>query len=302
MSESKQVAVMNTTQSNWTPAQIQLLKNTVCKDATDDEFKIFCYAVQRTGLDPFMKQIHMVKRWNKNENRYDMSIQVGIDGYRLIADRAGLYAGNDEPLFDNEKSPTKATVTVYKLVQGVRCAFTASARWTEYFPGEKQGFMWKKMPCVMLGKVAEALALRKAFPAELSGLYTEDEMAQADAKPVQSEVEETKSKAIGTNKFPEPTELELKMKAEFQKIAFLMSELKISKDDLRAEIFEEYKIDDPKKLSLDQIKGVVAILEKEQESRKQSKLASDNQSDKQAEKQPELAPWEQETTSGFIGG
>lgn len=175
----KQSAVA-THETKWTGDQIELLKNTVCKGATDDEFKIFCYAVQRTGLDPFMKQIHAVKRWNAKANREDMAIQVGIDGFRLVADRTGAYAGNDEPIFDNEVEPNKATVTVYKMVQGVRCAFTASARWSEYYPGDKMGFMWKKMPCVMLGKVAESLALRKAFPADLSGLYTNEEMAQAD--------------------------------------------------------------------------------------------------------------------------
>jgi hypothetical protein len=166
--------------SRFTVDQIELLKQTVCKNATNDEFKLFCYAVHRSGLDPFMKQIHAVKRWNAKLGRDEMTVQVGIDGYRLIADRTGLYAGNDEAIFDREPKPTKATVTVYKIVQGQRCAFTATARWSEYYPGDKQGFMWNKMPCVMLGKVAETLALRKAFPAELSGLYTQEEMDQAD--------------------------------------------------------------------------------------------------------------------------
>lgn len=166
----------------FTDDKIDLLKRTICKGATDDEFSLFLGQCERTGLDPFAKQIHAVKRWDAKQNRNTMSIQIGIDGYRLIADRTGLYAGNDDPVYDDEESPSRASVTVYKLVGGVRCAFTATARWKEYYPGDSQGFMWKRMPCVMLGKCAEALALRKAFPAELSGLYTDAEMEQADAR------------------------------------------------------------------------------------------------------------------------
>ncbi len=164
--------------------QIELIKNTVAKGATNDELKLFMVVANKTGLDPFTKQIHFVKRkvWNKQTNGYDEvgTHQVGIDGFRTIAERTGSYAGNDDPTFDNEKMPKKATVTVYKIVQGVRCPFTATARWEQYYPGEKQGFMWNKMPHLMLGKCAEALALRKAFPNDLSGLYTHEEMQQAD--------------------------------------------------------------------------------------------------------------------------
>jgi len=160
----------------WARGQekLDLLKRTICKDATNDELQLFIHVAKRSGLDPFAKQIHAVKRQGK------MTIQVGIDGFRLIADRTGAYAGSDEPLFDNEKKPTRATVTVYKMVGGVRCPFTATARWDEYFPGAPQDFMWKKMPCTMIAKCAEALALRKAFPAELSSLYAPEEMDQAD--------------------------------------------------------------------------------------------------------------------------
>ena len=169
--------------SEWGSDQLELLKRTICKGASDDEFQLFVHVAKRSGLDPFAKQIHAVKRWNSKENRFDMAIQTGIDGYRLIADRTGLYAGSDDAVFDNEEAPTKATVTVYKLVKGTRCAFTATARWNEYYPGDKQGMMWKKMPCVMLGKVAESLALRKAFPADLSNIYVEEEMEQAGEPP-----------------------------------------------------------------------------------------------------------------------
>lgn len=161
----------------FTPDQIDLVKRTVAKGTTDDELALFLYTAKKTGLDPLVRQIYAVKRTGKSGPQ--MTIQTGIDGYRLMADRTGKYAGNDDPVYDNEKDPKKATVTVYKMVNGERCGFTATARWDQYYPGDLQGFMWKKMPHLMLGKCAEALALRKAFPAELSGVYVKEEMEQA---------------------------------------------------------------------------------------------------------------------------
>jgi phage recombination protein Bet len=133
---------------------------------------LFLHQCKRTGLDPLARQIYCIKRGGK------ATIQTGIDGYRLIADRTGVYAGNDDPRFEGDEDghPLKATVTVWKLVGGQRCGFTATARWSEY---KAEGPMWGRMPYLMLGKVAEALALRKAFPADLSGLYTDEEMDQA---------------------------------------------------------------------------------------------------------------------------
>lgn len=167
-----------------TALDLDLLKRTVCKGSTDDEFKLFAMVCQRTGLDPFARQIHAVKRWHGKEKREVMSIQTGIDGYRLIADRTGLYAGSDEPKYDTESAqhPGKASVTVWKLVAGQRVPFTRSARWDEFVQTKNTGEVtrfWAKMPYLMLGKVAEALALRAAFPQELSGIYTHEEMDQA---------------------------------------------------------------------------------------------------------------------------
>lgn len=159
--------------------QVELIKRLYGGGATNDEFAVFLHQCKRTGLDPMARQIYLVRRWDSKNNRNNMTVQVGIDGFRLVADRTGCYAGNDDPVYDDESNPRRATVTVYKIVGGLRCPFTATARWDQYYPGDKQGFMWKKMPHLMLGKCAEALALRKAFPAELSGLYTDDEMAQA---------------------------------------------------------------------------------------------------------------------------
>jgi phage recombination protein Bet len=162
--------------------QIDLLKRTIAKGTTDDEFALFLHVCNRTGLDPFLKQIHCVKRWSAKDQREVMAIQTGIDGYRLTAQRTGEYAGNDDAVFEGEVQghPLKATVTVWRLVNGVRQAFTASARWVEYAQTKKDGTlveMWQRMPYGQLSKCAESLALRKAFPAELSGLNTDEEMS-----------------------------------------------------------------------------------------------------------------------------
>ncbi len=131
--------------------KIALIKATVAKDATDSELQLFMHLCQRTGLDPFARQIYFQKRYTKRGGS-QMTVLTGIDGYRLIADRTGLYAGNDDPIFDDEAAPRKAVVTVYKLIGGMRCPFTSSARWDQYYPGDDQGFMWRKMPHLMLGK------------------------------------------------------------------------------------------------------------------------------------------------------
>jgi phage recombination protein Bet len=155
-------------------SKIELIKKTVAKGATDDELQLFFHQAKKTGLDPLARQIYFVKRQGSG------TIQTAIDGYRLIADRTGKYAGNDDYEFDDpEKQPKWAKARVWKMVEGQRCPFEATARWSQYYPGDAQGWAWKKMPHVMLGKCAEALALRKAFPAELSGIYTNEEMAQA---------------------------------------------------------------------------------------------------------------------------
>lgn len=172
----------------FTQAQVDLIRNTVAKGATTDELKLFLYVAGKSGLDPLSKQIHFVKRTMKQKDgtyKDQMTIQTGIDGYRAIAERTGTLAGIEDAVYDIEggdaANPGKATVTVWRMVGGQRVPFTASARWKEYAPQGGQAFMWTKMPYLMLGKCAEALALRKAFPHDLSGLYTTEEMQQADS-------------------------------------------------------------------------------------------------------------------------
>ena len=122
-------------QSAWTREQIELIKNTVAKGTSDDELALFIHVCQRTGLDPLARQIYAIKRGGQ------MTIQTGIDGYRLIAARTGNHAGTDDACFNTEEEdyPRKASTTVYRFVHGQRIPFTASARWEGYRKRVRRG-------------------------------------------------------------------------------------------------------------------------------------------------------------------
>ena len=178
------------------PEDIEILvsANVIPKNVPAPIIKFYGKVCQDIGLSPFKHQIHMVPR-KDSEGAIKYNFQVSIDGYRAVASRTGLYAGSDDYIFDGNMNeydhiqasrgnPVTASATVYKLAGNIRVPFTATSRWSEYYPGEKQGFMWKKMPYLMLGKCAEALALRKAFPEETATVYVNEEMTQADVQEV----------------------------------------------------------------------------------------------------------------------
>lgn len=164
--------------------ELALVKSTIAKDATDEELALFLYTAQKRGLNPLTRQIHFVKRGKGEESQG--VIQTGIDGLRLIAQRTGQYAPSGRPtLFEYENGKLlRATVYGNKIINGTAFEFSATARFSEYAPVKANGGlfpMWIKMPETMLEKCAEAKMLRRGFPEELSGLYSDEEMEQAGA-------------------------------------------------------------------------------------------------------------------------
>lgn len=145
----------------------------------------FAQTVQRTQLDPIARQIYCIERGGK------YSISVGIDGARLVAQRSGEYAGQRPiqwtadgvewvDVWLSKEPPAAARAGVMR--KGFTEPLYAVATWTSYAPyfNGKLSQVWNQHGSLMLGKCAEMLALRKAFPMELSGLYVAEEMDTAN--------------------------------------------------------------------------------------------------------------------------
>jgi phage recombination protein Bet len=234
MSNNSALAV-NGEQNFWDDQQLAALKQIGLANAPKAELAVFLHYSQRTGLDPFARQIYMIERGG----RY--TIQSSIDGLRIVAQRSGEYAGQVGPFWCGEDGtwtdiwlektpPVAAKVGV--LRKGFVEPLWAVAKFDSYNANSP---IWKKMPDLMVAKCAEALALRKAFPNDLSGLYTAEEMEQAETKsvpPVTTNVE-----------IPEP-KVEIidkpNMIIMYQDMANKVSTIE-SLDELR-KLFNDYKV------------------------------------------------------------
>lgn len=171
-------------QADWTPEQgTALLEMFNLSQAPLPVIRSYFHICQTTGLDPFKRQIHLIERGGK------WTPQTAIDGFRIIRDRSGVFdggeiswCGDDGVWLDvwlDEKPPSAARYALYRTDH--RLPDVATALWSAYVQTKSNGqvtHMWAKMSAHMLAKVAEALAIRMAFPDDTGGLYTDDEMAQ----------------------------------------------------------------------------------------------------------------------------
>lgn len=204
------------TDRKYTQDQIDLIKNTVCKGATDDELELFLYTCNRTGLDPLVKQIYAIKR--KSGNAYTMTIQTSIDGLRAIAERTRRYSPGQATIFQyNDRGGIiSATAFVKKQTEdGTWHEVGATAFFEEYaqrYNGELSKF-WKQFPSVMISKCAETLALKRCFPFELSGVHTTEEMMNSlNKSPSESEMlDELEMQKEEVLISPEPVKIELEL-------------------------------------------------------------------------------------------
>lgn len=182
-------------QTTWTEQQGAVLRQSgIDNQVAAEELSAFLHLCQRTRLDPFSRQIYLIGRFDGRQQRKVYTPQTSIDGYRVIAHRAAAEAGHAlgyedtlwcakdgrwQDVWLSDAPPAAAKVTVIR--NGMR--FSAVARYSEYVQTKKNGDpsgLWGKMPATMTAKCAEALALRMAFPHDLAGVYTAEEMAQAD--------------------------------------------------------------------------------------------------------------------------
>lgn len=188
-------------QTAWTPAQQAALAHMGIGDAPAEDQMVFLHHCQRTGLDPFAKQVYMigretdVKRKNERgatvvERGLVYTIQTGIDGFRLIGERAARRNGDtvehDEPLWrgkpDTEldgwrdywpadSGAPAACKYVIRVNGAPKRAIVNFHEYAQYSGKGELTSMWKKMPANQLAVRAEAQAWRKAYPADFADLH-----------------------------------------------------------------------------------------------------------------------------------
>lgn len=173
----------------FSDTQLDLIKRTVAKNATDDELELFFYRCKELGLNPLMPgQVYFLKFKKRNPSKGEDpwnagTIIIGLEGFRLRAHATGKLSGIKRGVIRN---PQGACVGGWADVY--RSDWTQPAHeevpLNEYMDHYKD--TWKNMPETMIKKVAEVAALRMAFPNDFAGLYLREEFDKT-IKEVESE-------------------------------------------------------------------------------------------------------------------
>lgn len=160
---------------DFSSAEVQLIRETIAPNATPIEFDLFLYRCKHMGLDPLKPgQIFFIKYGNSAG-----SIVIGREGFRVRAAKTGKHTGTKlGTLRNNDGKCVGAWCEVYR--SDWQHPARAEVSLSEYNTGKSQ---WAKMPETMIQKVAEAAALRMAFPDELGGIYIREEMEQGEGLP-----------------------------------------------------------------------------------------------------------------------
>lgn len=178
---------------------IRVLGNSLYPGAKPESIRMVLAWCRATGRDPMKRPIHIVPMYieDKTTGKSEMRdvLMPGIGAYRSDAAATGQYAGKSEPEYGPEVTgkignvqltyPRWCKVTVYRLVSGHVRGFAAKELWLENYATASRhsadpNYMWKKRPFAQLAKVAEAQALRMAFPDETGGAVTAEEMEGKD--------------------------------------------------------------------------------------------------------------------------
>jgi phage recombination protein Bet len=167
----------------FSPEQRKMIRDSFANGASDSEFAVLMEVARSRRLNPLMRQIYFVKRYDGQKRCEVWSTQISIDGLRAVAERTGVYDGQSEPAYEYDKDGKlkKCSVHVYRKDWSPGRSAVGVAFFEEYAQTKRDGGLtsfWATKPHIMLAKCAEALAIRKAFPEDTSGLYVAEEMGE----------------------------------------------------------------------------------------------------------------------------
>jgi phage recombination protein Bet len=156
---------------------------------------VWDYCIARK-LDPLKKPCHIVPMEVKDAKTGNYAwrdvVMPGIYEYRITAHRTGLYMGHTKPAWGpviehlGRMVPEYCEITVYRWSPEAKekVEFPVQIFFEEICSTRKDkktgeinlNARWSKSPRQMMAKCTEAAALREAFPEDLGGTHTVDEM------------------------------------------------------------------------------------------------------------------------------